>query len=44
MWNYGSLNDEQEADYIKAKMKMVNNEMDKLVKLNVHVSLECIIF
>ena len=35
MWNYGSLNDEQEADYIKAKMKMVNDdEIDKLVKLN----------
>jgi len=29
MWNYGSLNDEQEADYIKAKMKMVNKEIDK---------------
>jgi len=31
MWNYGSLNDEQEADYIKEKMKMVNKEFDKCV-------------
>ena len=32
MWNYGSLNDKQESDYIKAKMKMVNDdEIDKLV-------------
>jgi len=31
MWNYGSLNDEQEADYIKEKMKMVNEEIEKLV-------------
>ena len=32
MWNYGSLNDEQEADYIKEKMKMVNDDdIEKLV-------------
>jgi len=31
MWNYGSLNDEQEADYIKEKMKMVNTDFDKCV-------------
>ena len=31
MWNYGSLNDEQEKDYIKEKMIMVNKEFDKFV-------------
>ena len=32
IWNYGSLNDEQEADYIKEKMKMINeDEIDRLV-------------
>jgi len=31
MWNYGSLNNEQEADYTKAKMILINKEFDKLV-------------
>ena len=33
MWNYGSLNDEQEADYIEEKMNMVNADFDKFVCL-----------
>ena len=28
IWNYGSLNESQERDYINAKMKMVNMDMD----------------
>lgn len=28
MWDYGSLNAEQESHYIEAKMVMVNNEFD----------------
>ena len=28
MWDYGSLNDEQESHYIKAKMVMVNIDFD----------------
>ena len=26
MWDYGSLNDEQEAAYVRAKMIMVNED------------------
>ena len=33
MWNYGSLNDEQESDYIKAKMIMVNKDFNKFVEV-----------
>jgi len=33
MWNYGSLNDEQESDYVKAKMIMVNKDFDKFVEI-----------
>jgi len=32
LWNYGSLNNEQELDYIKAKMIMVNKDFEKFVK------------
>ena len=28
MWDYGSLNEEQESHYIEAKMVMINNEFD----------------
>ena len=27
MWDYGSLDEHQEREYINAKMKMLNNEM-----------------
>ena len=28
MWNYGSLDKDQELNYVKAKMVMVNNELE----------------
>jgi len=33
MWNFGSLNDEQETDYIKEKMMMVNKDFDRFVEV-----------
>ena len=33
MWNYGSLSDAQERDYIKEKMIMVNKDFDRSVLL-----------
>ena len=30
MWDYGSLGEEQERDYVNEKMKMVNSEMSEL--------------
>ena len=40
MWNYGSLNDEQEADYIKAKMIMVNKDFDKFVENCIYITIQ----
>ena len=30
MWDYGSLNDEQELAYIEAKMVMANKDFDDM--------------
>ena len=36
MWDYGSLDEHQERDYINAKMKMINKDMENPEVIYIH--------
>ena len=46
MWDYGSLNHEQEAAYVQSKMMMVNKDFDMYVQIwnCIQYTYLCVIF